>query len=93
MNKTPPSAPRILAMAAFALSCLGLLLFLWLSFGGSVPLKPKGYRVEVGFPESYEPARELAGYSAVLEVLDPPEVRHELAAIGARLVERYAVAS
>ena len=28
----------------FALSCFGLLLFLWLAFGGPVPLKPKGYR-------------------------------------------------
>ena len=39
-------------MAAFALSCFGLLLFLWLSFGGPVPLKPKGYRVNVAFPEA-----------------------------------------
>lgn len=46
--------------------------------------------VEIGFPESYNPAMELAGYSAVLEVLTPPELRHDLAAIGARLVERYA---
>ncbi len=52
MNKTPPSAPRILAMVLFAFSCFGLLLFLWLSFGGSIPLKPKGYRVEVGIPEA-----------------------------------------
>jgi virulence factor Mce-like protein len=36
----------------FALSCFGLLLFLWLSFGGSVPLKPQGYRVNVAFPEA-----------------------------------------
>ena len=26
-------------MVVFALSCFGLLLFLWLSFGGPVPLK------------------------------------------------------
>ena len=32
--------------ACFALSCFGLLLFLWLAFGGPVPLKPKGYRVD-----------------------------------------------
>jgi virulence factor Mce-like protein len=41
-----------MGMALFALSCFGLLLFLWLSFGGSVPLKPKGYRFQVGFPEA-----------------------------------------
>ena len=36
-------------MAAFALSCFGLLLFLWIAFGGPVPLKPKGYRVTASF--------------------------------------------
>src|SRR5688500_1495241 len=52
MQKTPPSPARIGAMLVFALSCFGLLLFLWLSFGGAVPLKPKGYRVNVAFPEA-----------------------------------------
>ena len=37
-------------MVVFALSCFGLLLFLWLSFGGPIPLKPKGYRVQVALP-------------------------------------------
>ena len=52
MNKEAPSPLKIFAMVAFALSCFGLLLFLWLSFGGPVPLKPKGYRVQVAFPEA-----------------------------------------
>jgi phospholipid/cholesterol/gamma-HCH transport system substrate-binding protein len=52
MNKAAPSPGRIAAMVVFALSCFGLLLFLWLSFGGPVPLKPKGYRVQVAFPEA-----------------------------------------
>jgi virulence factor Mce-like protein len=52
MQTTTPSASRILVMVAFALSCFGLLLFLWLSFGGPIPLKPKGYRVQVAFPEA-----------------------------------------
>ena len=59
----------------------------------SDPLEDGRIPVEIGFPESYRPAMELAGYGAVLEVLDPPEVRHELAALGARLVERYAPVS
>ena len=42
MQKQAPSLGRILTMAVFALSCIGLLLFLWLSFGGAIPLKPKG---------------------------------------------------
>src|SRR5690349_9551597 len=37
-------------MVIFSLSCFGLLLFLWLSFGGAIPLKPKGYEVHVRFP-------------------------------------------
>jgi virulence factor Mce-like protein len=52
VQKTTPSPARIGAMLVFALSCFGLLLFLWLSFGGAVPLKPKGYRVNVAFPEA-----------------------------------------
>src|SRR3954449_4489698 len=52
MQTSTPSFSRILVMVVFALSCFGLLLFLWLSFGGPIPLKPKGYRVEVGFPEA-----------------------------------------
>ena len=30
-------------MVAFAASCIGLLLFLWISFGGSTSLSPQGY--------------------------------------------------
>jgi phospholipid/cholesterol/gamma-HCH transport system substrate-binding protein len=52
MQKSAPSPARILTMVVFALSCFGLLLFLWLSFGGAVPLKPKGYRFQVAFPEA-----------------------------------------
>jgi phospholipid/cholesterol/gamma-HCH transport system substrate-binding protein len=52
MQTSTPSASRVAVMVLFTLSCFGLLLFLWLSFGGPIPLKPKGYRVEVGFPEA-----------------------------------------
>ena len=52
MNKQAPSPGRIAAMVIFALSCFGLLLFLWLSFGGPIPLKPKGYRVQMAVPEA-----------------------------------------
>jgi virulence factor Mce-like protein len=52
VQKAAPSFGRIGAMVVFALSCFGLLLFLWLSFGGPVPLKPKGYRFQVAFPEA-----------------------------------------
>ena len=49
--RTSGTRPGQLAeMVIFAFSCFGLLLFLWLSFGGPVPLKPKGYRFQVAFP-------------------------------------------
>jgi phospholipid/cholesterol/gamma-HCH transport system substrate-binding protein len=52
MQTSTPSFGKVLTMALFALSCFGLLLFLWLSFGGPVPLKPKGYEFKVAFPEA-----------------------------------------
>jgi ABC-type transporter Mla subunit MlaD len=52
MGSTSPSASRIVIIAGFALSCFGLLLFLWLAFGGSIPLGPKGYRFKVAFPDA-----------------------------------------
>ena len=58
MIKQTPSFGRIFAMVAFGLSCFGILVFLWLNFGGSVPLQPEGYRVTVGFPEATQLAQE-----------------------------------
>src|SRR3982750_578431 len=52
MQKQAPTVGRILIMAGFTLSCFGLLLFLWLAFGGPVPLKPKGYQFHVDIPEA-----------------------------------------
>jgi phospholipid/cholesterol/gamma-HCH transport system substrate-binding protein len=52
MQKEGPSFGRIAAMVIFALSCFGLLTFLWISFGGSVPLKPKEYQLKIDFPEA-----------------------------------------
>ena len=60
MIKQAPSLGRILTMVAFSLSCFGIVLFLWLSFGGSVPLRPKGYQVEVAFPEATQLAQRAA---------------------------------
>ncbi|MEI6447879.1 MAG: MlaD family protein [Actinomycetes bacterium] len=49
MQKQAPTLPRILVMAGFALSCFGLILFLWVAFGGPVPFAAKGYQVKVNF--------------------------------------------
>ena len=58
MQKQAPSLGRILVMVLFALSCFGILLYLWLVFGGSTPLKPQGYRFNVNFPEATQLAQE-----------------------------------
>ena len=52
MQKSAPSLGRILIAAGFTLSCFGLLLFLWVAFGGPVPLASKSYRVTAYFPEA-----------------------------------------
>src|SRR5262249_6314310 len=53
-----PSIGQIGVAVAFAFSCFGLLLFLWTTFGGPVPLKPEGYRVKVPFDEAAQLAVE-----------------------------------
>ena len=58
MQKQAPTIGRLLTMVIFALSCFGLLLFLWLAFGGPIPLKPKGYRFDVAVPEANQLAIE-----------------------------------
>lgn len=52
MIKETPSLGRILAMVGFTLSCFGILVFLWLAFGGPIPLRPESYRFEASFKEA-----------------------------------------
>jgi phospholipid/cholesterol/gamma-HCH transport system substrate-binding protein len=58
MQKRAPTLGNILVIILFVLSCFGLLMFLWESFGGPLPLKPKGYRMTVAFPRSLALAEE-----------------------------------
>ena len=58
MQKQAPSIGRILVAAGFALSCFGLILFLWIAFGGPIPLKPQSYRITAYFPEATQLAVE-----------------------------------
>jgi phospholipid/cholesterol/gamma-HCH transport system substrate-binding protein len=58
VQKSAPSVGKILVAIGFALSCFGLLLFLWVAFGGPVPLKPESYRVKTYFPEAVQLAVE-----------------------------------
>jgi phospholipid/cholesterol/gamma-HCH transport system substrate-binding protein len=61
MHTGSPPISRVITMVLFALSCIGLLLFLWLSFGGTIPLGAQGYRINVSFPD----AQDLATQSDV----------------------------
>jgi phospholipid/cholesterol/gamma-HCH transport system substrate-binding protein len=54
MNVKAPRPIRILTMLAFAGSCVGLLVFLWISFGGATPFAPQGYRLNAEFGQAVE---------------------------------------
>ena len=58
MNKQRPSNLAMLTMTAFTASCVGLLIFLWISFGGSIPLASQGYRFSVEFNDAVELASQ-----------------------------------
>ena len=79
MQKQAPSIGRILVAVGFTLSCFGLLLFLWVTFGGPVPFKPESYRFTADFPEAITLQKEadvrIGGVSVgkVKEIGLPPE--------------------
>jgi phospholipid/cholesterol/gamma-HCH transport system substrate-binding protein len=56
--KRAPTPGRVAVMGVFALTCFGLLLYLWQAFGGAAPLQPRGYRVSVDFPEAVALAQQ-----------------------------------
>jgi phospholipid/cholesterol/gamma-HCH transport system substrate-binding protein len=58
MQKQAPSVGRFLVAIGFTLSCFGLLLFLWVTFGGPIPFKPESYRITADFPEAITLAKE-----------------------------------
>jgi phospholipid/cholesterol/gamma-HCH transport system substrate-binding protein len=58
METRPPTITRILVAIGFALSCFALALFLWIAFGGPLPLKPQGYQFTVPLKEATQLAQE-----------------------------------
>ncbi|HEU0019242.1 MAG TPA: MlaD family protein [Thermoleophilaceae bacterium] len=48
----------VLAMVGFTAACVGILLYLWLTFGGSIPLRAEGYRFQVEIPEAGQLTQE-----------------------------------
>ncbi len=94
MQKQAPSLGRIMIMVGFALSCFGLLLFLWLAFGGPVPLKPKGYRFNVAFKEAGQLANEadvrISGVSVGKVKMITPDKKSGLSTAVIQLEKAYA---
>ncbi len=94
MQKAAPSFGRIALMVAFALSCFGLLLFLWLAFGGPVPLKPKGYRVNASFAQASQLATEadvrISGVPVGKVKAIEPDAKTGRADVTMELQSRYA---
>jgi phospholipid/cholesterol/gamma-HCH transport system substrate-binding protein len=43
---------QLAVIAVFAVSCVGILIYLWTAFGGSIPLQPKRYQVVADFPNA-----------------------------------------
>jgi phospholipid/cholesterol/gamma-HCH transport system substrate-binding protein len=58
MRTRGPSGAQIIVALAFALSCFGLALFLWVAFGGPIPLQAEGYRFQVDFNEATQLAQQ-----------------------------------
>jgi ABC-type transporter Mla subunit MlaD len=58
MSKRAPSTTQLLVIAGFALSCFGILLFLWVTFGGPTPFKAKPYEIKVPFNEATQLAEQ-----------------------------------
>ncbi len=58
MSKRAPSTTQLLVIAGFALSCFGILLFLWITFGGPTPFKAKSYEIKIPFSEAAQLAQQ-----------------------------------
>jgi len=82
METGSPSVAKIMTMVLFTLSVVGLMLFLWLSFGGTIPLSPQGYEFRVSFTNASQLPDEadvrIAGVSVgkvIGKTLDPEHNR------------------
>jgi phospholipid/cholesterol/gamma-HCH transport system substrate-binding protein len=58
VSKRAPSTTQLIVIAAFALSCFGILLFLWVTFGGPTPFRAKSYEIKVPFNEATQLAEQ-----------------------------------
>jgi phospholipid/cholesterol/gamma-HCH transport system substrate-binding protein len=87
MSKRAPSTTQLLVIAGFALSCFGILLFLWITFGGPTPFKAKPYEVNVPFNEATQLAQQsdvrISGVSVgkVQDIVLSPDGEQALAKV------------
>jgi phospholipid/cholesterol/gamma-HCH transport system substrate-binding protein len=92
--KQTPNLGRIIAMVAFTLSVFGLLIWLWLAFGGPIPLKPEGYRFKAAFREANMLVAEadvrIAGLSVGTVKVKEPDVKGNATVVEIELDEKYA---
>jgi phospholipid/cholesterol/gamma-HCH transport system substrate-binding protein len=58
LSKRAPSTLQLAIITAFALACFGILLFLWVTFGGPTPFKAKAYQIKVPFTEASQLAEQ-----------------------------------
>jgi virulence factor Mce-like protein len=56
--KVSPTPLQLTAIVGFVLSCFGLALYLWISFGGPSPLAARNYEVKVPFDEATQLAEQ-----------------------------------
>ncbi len=94
MQKRAPTIWQMGTIVGFALSCFGILLFLWIAFGGPTPLKAKGYVVKIPFTEAAQLANQsdvrISGVSVgkVQSIALSPDKKHALATL--ELDDQYA---
>jgi ABC-type transporter Mla subunit MlaD len=87
MSKRAPSTTQLLVIAGFALSCFGILLFLWITFGGPTPFKAKTYEIEIPFKEATQLAQQsdvrISGVSVgkVQDIVLAPDGKEALAKV------------
>jgi phospholipid/cholesterol/gamma-HCH transport system substrate-binding protein len=87
MSKRAPSTAQLLVIAGFALSCFGILLFLWITFGGPTPFKAKTYQIKIPFNEATQLAEQsdvrISGVSVgkVQTIEEAPDGQRALATV------------
>jgi len=94
MSKRAPSTTQLLVIAGFALSCFGILLFLWVTFGGPTPFRAKPYELKIPFNEATQLAEQsdirISGVNVgkVQNIALAPDGKHAL--VTADIDDKYA---